>query len=146
MRRCSVCGQTKPFSDFYRDARRGYGARCKPCNAAQVSEYRRRNKEAINAHERQKYASSTDKWERHLKSKYGISLAKYAEMLEAQGGACGICKTAQEETLAVDHDHKTGAVRGLLCAKCNRMLGCASDSPSVLDAGAEYLRKHKGLL
>lgn len=67
---------------------------------------------------------------------------EYAERLNQQGGCCAICGATAEsigQTLAVDHDHETGAVRGLLCAMCNRMLGCAKDRPEVLRAGADYL-------
>ncbi|WEF34879.1 endonuclease VII domain-containing protein [Pseudoduganella chitinolytica] len=107
-----------------------------------VYAWRAQNRDAYNATERKRYAESPAKWERHLRSKYGIGAAEYAERLAAQGGCCAICKASAAhlgETLAVDHCHASGAVRGLLCAKCNRMLGCANDRPDVLRAGAEYL-------
>ncbi|UOD28766.1 endonuclease VII domain-containing protein [Massilia violaceinigra] len=142
MKTCTACQQEKPLTGFSRDKRRGHAARCKDCRKAEVTAWRTKNRESYNASERQRYAESPAKWERHLRSKYGISLAEYAERLAAQGGCCAICRAsgdALRETLAVDHDHATGAVRGLLCAKCNRMLGCAVDRPEVLRAGAEYL-------
>ena len=53
----------------------------------------------------------------HLKRKYGLTLEEYDAMLEAQGGVCAICgePRPEERTLHVDHDHETGAIRGLLC-------------------------------
>ncbi len=143
MKTCSICLNQKPLTDFYADKRRGHSSRCKVCNKARVNEWRDKNRDSYNAAERKKYAESPAKWERHLRSKYGISASDYANRLEAQGGACAICKADPKEigqTLAVDHDHSTGAVRGLLCAECNRMLGCARDKPEVLSAGADYLR------
>lgn len=58
---------------------------------------------------------------KRLLDKYGISLAKYNEMLQAQGGACAICLRPETRgrSLAVDHNHATGAIRGLLCSSCN---------------------------
>ena len=67
--------------------------------------------------------------ERSYQKNYGISIADYDAMLVAQGGVCKICGRGRASTnerfrfFAVDHDHKTGAVRGLLCAKCNGVLG-----------------------
>ena len=60
----------------------------------------------------------------HLKAKYGITIAQYDEMFANQGGACSIClRPVGQQRLAVDHDHVTGRVRGLLCARCNAQLG-----------------------
>lgn len=142
MRTCTACKQSKPLWEFNRDKRRGHQARCKECRKVEVNAWRAKNRDAYNASERRRYSESPAKWERHLRSKYGISAAVYAERLAKQGGCCAICKASAQslgETLAVDHDRKTGAVRGLLCAKCNRMLGCAVDRPEVLRSGAEYL-------
>lgn len=69
-------------------------------------------------------------------------------MLANQGGCCcAICgkpETAKNQygikNLAVDHDHTTGQVRGLLCMQCNQMIGKAGDNPDVLEAAAQYLR------
>lgn len=60
------------------------------------------------------------KWH-HLMATYGITPEKYAELLEAQKGLCAICGKAKR--LVVDHDHKTGEIRGLLCRICNGFLG-----------------------
>ena len=143
MKTCSICLIEKPLSDFYADKRRGHSSRCKLCNKDKVNEWRTKNRDSYNAAERKRYAESPKKWERHLRSKYGISASDYASRLTSQGGVCAICKVDPEkidQTLAVDHDHATGEVRGLLCAECNRMLGCAKDRPEVLVNGADYLR------
>ena len=86
-----------------------------------------------------------------LKRSYGLSLNDYAEMYRLQTGDCGICKCQEVEkdrhgnvrVLAVDHCHKTGSVRELLCYSCNSMLGQARDSVEVLLAGADYIRRHR---
>lgn len=77
-----------------------------------------------------------------LKASYGISEAEYDELFERQDGRCAICKCHQRyQRLAVDHDHKTHKVRGLLCMQCNRGLGRFFDSPVRLRAAAAYLEK-----
>lgn len=73
--------------------------------------------------------------------KYGITRRIRKEMCDKQDGKCAICKS--DKRLVVDHDHKTGKVRALLCGKCNCMLGHASDNPNILLAGIQYLKKHK---
>lgn len=90
--------------------------------------------------------------ERKMKKKYGIGMKEYSEMLEAQGHVCAICK--QEETavqgntqvirkLAVDHCHKSGKVRELLCWRCNGTLGKVDDSVELLQAMIDYLKHHE---
>lgn len=73
---------------------------------------------------------------------YGITPEKYDEMLVAQGGLCKICRGSDNGPwgkLAVDHCHKTGRVRGLLCAKCNKGLGQFNDNPELIRLAAAYL-------
>ena len=71
--------------------------------------------------------------------------AEYAERLKRQGGGCAICgATPKTRRLHTDRDHKTGAVRGLLCHRCNRMLP-AWITPERLIAGAVYLAASRGM-
>ena len=81
----------------------------------------------------------------NLNYAYGITTEQYDAMLAAQGGHCAICPairgSAHRERLYVDHDHKTGRVRGLLCSIHNVILGQAEDDPVILDALATYLRE-----
>ncbi len=86
-------------------------------------------------------------YEGRLKSKYGLTLEEYDQMLIAQNGVCAICRgpeVAEDKNgfvkrLSVDHNHKTGKVRGLLCWKCNTMIGFAKDNPDVLAEATAYL-------
>lgn len=78
--------------------------------------------------------------------RYGITLEEYERQLEAQDGACAICKRrpvpgARKQMLCIDHDHRTGKFRGLLCDACNRAIGMLQDSPTVLRVAAEYLER-----
>lgn len=73
-------------------------------------------------------------------AKYNISLVALAEMEHKQRGKCAICEKSCDE-LVIDHDHKTGRVRGLLCSMCNSVLGFATDSIPTLSAAIEYLNR-----
>ena len=75
--------------------------------------------------------------------KYGLSLKEYKILVEVQNNRCAICFAQFVASPNVDHDHKTGRVRGLTCGNCNRMLGCARDSKVVLQNGIDYLNRDK---
>jgi hypothetical protein len=78
---------------------------------------------------------------------YGITKEQYDAMVIAQGGVCAICKKppqgfsgrCKKKVLVVDHVHETGEIRGLLCGKCNTMLGHANEQISVLKRAVAYL-------
>lgn len=65
-----------------------------------------------------------------LKFRYGISRQQYDVLFDRQNGKCALCLTAQERPLFVDHHHTTGVVRGLLCIKCNTLIGYYERSKS----------------
>jgi hypothetical protein len=77
----------------------------------------------------------------YLKRTYGLTLADYERMFEAQGGVCAICREArpEERTLHVDHDHETGVIRGLLCFRCNNALGDFREEYELFRRAADYL-------
>nr|WP_133997721.1 endonuclease VII domain-containing protein [Streptomyces sp. 846.5] len=114
MKRCPGCEQVKPVGDWHRHSRSkdGLAARCKACRKAD--------------HRRD-----------HLKRTYGLTEAERDAMLQAQMGVCAICLTPGPEH--VDHDHKTGRVRAILCFNCNGGLGQFKDRPDLLRRGADYL-------
>lgn len=83
-----------------------------------------------------------------LQYTYGITQEQYEEILAEQGGCCAICgKTPDEEgkNLAVDHDHKTMEIYGILCTMCNKRLVGNIREPSAFERAAEYLRMGTGL-
>jgi len=71
----------------------------------------------------------------------GFTIADYDRLLKEQDGKCAICEATQLQNFDVDHDHKTGVVRGLICRDCNFMLGKAKDDPIILSRAVEYLLK-----
>ena len=76
----------------------------------------------------------------HLKAKYNITLADYSKMLDSQGGVCAICcMPPGSKRLGVDHNHSTGAVRGLLCYACNMAIGLLHDNADRIRKAASYI-------
>lgn len=122
MKRCGRCKVEKPVEGFWKNQ---YA--CKPCQ----HEYRLLfRKEAGN------YAS----WASGI-AKLGLTVDDYVEMLKDQGGVCAICKRGEPSgrRLAVDHNHHTKKVRGLLCRSCNMGIGLLQDDHAILTAAAGYL-------
>jgi hypothetical protein len=84
-------------------------------------------------------ASTYRAWKTQLKV-YGLTEDDYWRLYEKQNGVCAICgERGKRDKLDVDHCHKTGAVRGLLCNRCNLCIGRFEDNPMYLKSAAEYL-------
>lgn len=136
MKTCTKCGQTKPLNEFYGHKNpNGKRPDCKTCNKALagVRQKKRRRKTP------EVFANTA------LRQKFGISLDVYNLMLEDQGGGCQICGTKNsgkgKRYFSVDHDHKTGRIRGLLCHSCNAGLGMFKDNPDFLQSAIKYLKE-----
>lgn len=145
---CACCGRVQPATEFYehRRMRSGLSSYCKNCISAKGREWKEANGDR--RRERSRLYNSSPSRQRAYRDwayqrRYGITLLEYEEMLKRQGGVCAICceKCSRNDHLAVDHDHETGRVRGLLCEKCNRGLGRFQDRPELLERGGAYLRK-----
>lgn len=124
--KCMVCGGTIPKKPWSPDGHRKAETICSTtCRA---------KRKFINARE----------W--NLRWKYGLTDGDYQRMLDAQGGKCAICGRTESGSksggaFAVDHDHRTRKVRGLLCLPCNGGIGQLGDSIDTLARAIEYLRK-----
>lgn len=125
---CAGCGLNSPV--VHRKARNLWVCRTASAKRSPAAVARR------NAAKRSWLAS------RRLR-KFNLDDEAYAELLDGQGGRCAICGNdcATGRELAVDHDHETGHVRGLLCMPCNTAIGLMKDDPERLIAAAAYLTK-----
>jgi hypothetical protein len=137
-KKCPKCKQAKGLTEFPRDDSRPFGRHswCYGCH----SELRKK-----------RYSLDYARKD-HRKQTYGIDDATYQAMFEAQGGVCAVCKQPEKlrsqrgivAPLAVDHCHKTGRVRALLCRDCNLALGYMEDAPERIKALLAYAEKwHK---
>lgn len=152
MKRCSTCNQTKPLSEFTKNARRADGLHytCRTCVSEQKRRYYYRDHEANKAKMRGRWQGEFA--ERHNLAKrlknHGLTVGDLEEMRERQMGLCAICcdpMTPGRDAASsehIDHDHETGEVRSLLCGNCNTMIGRAREHPDILIAGAAYLISH----
>jgi hypothetical protein len=114
--------------------------------------WREENREHVNEQARARYAAdaerkrahSRDTSFRHRLAQHGMTVTDYEVMFAAQGFRCAICRTGKPTSRhgwQLDHDHRTGAVLGILCHKCNLALGAVDDQPPVLRAMIAYLEK-----
>lgn len=126
MKLCRGCDTTKPLADFPKNQ-----SRCRVCRRAAQAAYAKTPK----GREVQRRSSR----KMRLRHAYGITPEQFDQMVEQQGGKCGIC--GGEEPLCVDHDHDTGAIRGLLCSRCNRAIGLLGDDLPSLTAAVTYLEQ-----
>ena len=140
LKTCTSCNEDKPRSEFYRrkNCSDGINSHCKSCENKEIKAWRENNpdKQAlINRRTR-------------LKTVYGITPEQYDELLDKQNGCCAICERSQDEfktRLAVDHNHSSGEIRGLLCNYCNhRVIGRHKDG-ELLRKMANYVDGGTGL-
>ena len=116
---------------------------------ATISKYNNnpQRKEHMNAYARLYYAKNGESmFNARLIRTYGIDLVEYNKLLVKQKHSCYICKTHKdkfEKRLFVDHNHKTGKVRGLLCLSCNYAIGASKDSVIILKRMIKYLKENK---
>lgn len=146
MKLCGKCQTTKPLDDFYVLRKKGRTYRqswCKPCLRETNQQWKKANPDAVKAADRRKV----------LKKRYGITTSDYNKLLSEQNGGCGVCgkpeRTIQRagspvQFMAVDHDHDTGRLRGLLCQSCNRTLGNMGDNLEGVMRFVAYLERSVG--
>lgn len=158
---CKECKKpnSKTYYSIHRKDRVEYAKNYREKNTVKIIEYREKTKEQKsisgklwyqqNKEVRKAYYESTKhiKRDKEYKKKYGISLEEYEILLNSQNGVCAICGNLNktDKRLAVDHDHKTGKVRGLLCSSCNILLGNAQDNIIILKTMIKYLESAGGV-
>lgn len=165
MKRCSRCDEEKCLEEFAptseKHCRGGRRPECRACGRKSQKDYYERNKERLAAN-RKRYRSSekgqetrrayekahpevaTTASRKKVWRSYGLTPEDYQAMLERQGGLCAICfHTNGRKILSIDHDHRNGDVRGLLCDQCNWALGLLRDATPIIYNALEYLEYHQ---
>lgn len=145
VKRCSECRIMRPITEFVR-SRYGKGGRhhaCKHCTYPKREAYEKTAKDKINVARRLRYWRDPEK-ARDTQIRWSRKVGKgvYQRLLERQGNGCAICGRTDnpgKSRLAIDHCHKSGKIRGLLCTCCNQAIGQMKDSPELLRKAAAYL-------
>ena len=132
MRRCYKCKIEKEEKEFYKRHSKGrYRGECKKCSYTLSKAYFAKHPE------KRKQADL-----KHRLSQFNLTLKQYQELGEKSNWTCNICQIPQSKCsrkLAIDHDHITKKIRGLLCSNCNHGLGHFKDDVAFLKKAIEYL-------
>lgn len=137
MKTCVKCRETKPLFDFHKrpETKDGRRSECKEC----FKKASKKRWENLSKEEKQKRNEKL-----RLKYMYGLTPEDVQKKVKEQDNKCFICEIEagyNNKPLYVDHCHKTGEVRKLLCQHCNSGLGMFKDNPQLLEKAAEYLKK-----
>lgn len=129
MKKCTGkngCEKIKNINEFSKNnaSKDGLNKICKSCDSFKRKRF--------------KILTGDEKRNKALQYKYGITFSEYKYMYDMQNGCCVICND-KHQSLVVDHNHKTGDIRGLLCSSCNTGLGFLKDSPEILYNAKKYL-------
>jgi RNase P subunit RPR2 len=130
MKKCNMCQTVKPLTDYHYNVKNGENyryaqSRCKECDIIRREKYRETAKK--------------QRVGQYRLQKYGLTEGEYQDLVLFQNNICAICNKPNNKTLNIDHDHKTGKVRGLLCHYCNIGLGLFKDDIDVLNKAINYL-------
>lgn len=132
------CGRRRVVGpDFFTEKETGRARpRCKHCMTKDAQRWNKQNPEKHKAiYRRCNHASN-------LKKRFGLTVPEFDALAQQSDGTCGICHRPETRNrrLSLDHNHRTGEIRGFLCSRCNLLLGNGGDNPDLLEAAATYLR------
>jgi hypothetical protein len=137
--RCAK-GEHRPSLEAAREASRKYALSHPDRKRRSYKDFYEKNGDAMRERSRE-YHSRPGIRERERFAKYNITVEQGAALWASQGECCAICRRVPTTTPHIDHNHTTNIVRGLLCARCNHLLGHAKDSIEPLKQAVAYLRK-----
>lgn len=144
---CTKCNIDKPLSEYFR-AGNSYRSSCKVCSSLVTKAYRKRNPDKVKEW-KQGYRERHPTKVRNTHRNWRLSVLpiEYKLLEQEQLGLCAICrnpetrltKTGDPRFLSLDHDHENGMLRGLLCNRCNIVLGHVEDDAELLEMMIKYL-------
>lgn len=128
VKKCSCCGLEKELINFYphKNTKDKLRAKCKQCTTTENKEWVENNKDK--------------KKNSHYRRTYGISYSEVIHRHSVVNNKCEVC-AEEKELLAVDHCHTTGKVRGLLCMRCNLLLGKIEENKDIIFKLFNYLKE-----
>lgn len=143
MKKCTKCERHLPSSRFgskkhvCKDGSVTYSkrSRCRDCTNEDNLKRYHSNDATKKAHNKASY--------NHRIKSYGMTIEEYEQMYKKQEGKCACCEVTPDRQLNIDHCHKTGKIRALLCHNCNTAIGHAKESIEVLNKLIKYLQRHE---
>lgn len=156
MKFCTYCNIEKSEEEFRKNNDK-ISSCCKLCNNYRMKQWRLKNPDKVKATKKKYRLENPDKikqihynWRKNnpdklsnliLRNRYGLTLQEYDTMLEQQNHKCAMCGRSKDDfkkRLHVDHDHKTGKIRGILCGGCNHAIAIL-DNKDLLEKAKKYL-------
>lgn len=136
---CPKCEKWKSIDEFHKSKNSIYG-RASLCKVCANKSARENHHKRSGCKDRAKQVKS-----RYLERTYNMTIEQLEEKVRGQNGVCEICRNLLDMSSLthVDHCHKTGRVRGVLCSNCNRGIGYLQDDAAVVSAAADYLRRYQ---
>lgn len=154
MKNCNKCNKNKSLEEFGKDksSKDGKNRMCMSCVRFKALKWVKENPEKRKAQRHRVYIKGKRKAkDQYIRYHYGISIEEFENLFQKQNGVCSICgkpETSKHQrgtlkTLSIDHSHRTGKVRGLLCYNCNRGIGHLQEDVLILKRAIDYLGEHK---
>lgn len=148
MKICPKCKRNLSFDNYNFDKKGKINTVCKKCKNENYKKWIKENKQKVKDR-KAKYHIKTKEYRRWytIKLRYGLTKEEYEIILNSQNNKCAICKTEKSghkntDEMIVDHCHKTKKVRGLLCNRCNTLLGNVNESVEILKETIKYIKRH----
>lgn len=157
---CRTCNADKPLNDFYKNKSKpdGLCSNCKLCTSAYSrSDKGKASRDRFYAKHQVRRRQAASDWDhanpgkikawklRKRCAKFGITTERYFALISAQEGRCAICRidfSTRKYAPAIDHCHKSGKVRGLLCLNCNSGIGKLREDVQILQKAIAYIESH----
>jgi hypothetical protein len=142
---CSRCLQILPISSFHKDSKKSGKLRsdCRKCRNSYRRKFRQQNKAQFAEYEGTEVFKQKT-FAKNLRKNYGLSVEDFEKMEAKQDGKCAVCLRPEfhktKKRLSVDHCHTTGQIRGLLCHRCNVVLGLVNEDLRIIESVTQYLK------
>ena len=140
--------QTESAKKIQKEASHKWYLENKDAVRKQTKRWTSKNKSRYNEYRRKWESDNREKsgWAREIRVDFNITVEQYYKIFTKQAGCCAICGISQKDLksrLAIDHNHKTGTIRGLLCFNCNTSLGKWGDDSVIVKKALDYLNGYK---
>ena len=143
MKQCTKCNKFLPEDRFYKRTSGNLRSECITCSKVRAKKVKKKSPEKTLAYAKSYRERNKSKLQIKKLEKYGLTQEEYDKLLETNEGKCHVCDTRSKRSLCIDHSHKDGSIRGLLCTNCNLALGQVKDNVDTLNKMIKYVEGSK---